>query len=286
MAERRMFAKTIIDSDQFLDMPLSTQALYFHLSMRADDEGFINNPKKIMRMIGSTQDEMDILLAKNFVLSFDTGVIVIKHWRMHNYIQKDRFHPTAYQEERQSLKLKENNSYTFVSKMYTGMDTECVQDASPGKVRLGKESIVKNREEGETASPEPEGSKEIAPIEKNNGKELSSLKDTIAQYWQESLIAIQPHTTWANYGKERKSCGDLSKRTKGLLVDVPYDYPEELIEDIISVYLRLRKTATNDYWKRAPVTPSSVLTRWSELTTELAQRWESVQGQYNGEVPL
>ncbi|HFM7009733.1 TPA: hypothetical protein ACG9XD_003061, partial [Enterococcus faecium] len=89
-----MFAKTIIDSDAFLDMPLSTQALYFHLSMRADDDGFINNPKKIQRMVGCGDDDLKLLMVKRFILVFESGVIVIKHWKIHNYIQKDRYKPT------------------------------------------------------------------------------------------------------------------------------------------------------------------------------------------------
>ena len=99
MAERRMFALKIIDSDAFLDMPVSAQNLYFHLSMRADDDGFISSPKKIMRMIKASDDDMKILLAKRFLLSFDTGIVVIKHWRLHNYIAKDRYTETIYKEE-------------------------------------------------------------------------------------------------------------------------------------------------------------------------------------------
>lgn len=130
-----MFSKTIIDSDAFLDMPLSTQALYFHLSMRADDDGFINNPKKIMRMIGASQNEFELLLAKNFIIGFESGVIVIKHWKMHNYIQSDRYKPTVYVEEKSLLALKNNKSYT--------LNTECIQneyDLEP-QVRLGKVSL-------------------------------------------------------------------------------------------------------------------------------------------------
>lgn len=137
MAERRMFAKTIIDSDAFLDMPLSTQALYFHLSMRADDDGFINNPKKIQRMISGSDDDLKLLVLKRFVIPFESGVCVIKHWKIHNYIQKDRYTPTIYQEEKSSLIVKGNKAYT-----------ECIHDVSSldtqdrlGKERLGKESI-------------------------------------------------------------------------------------------------------------------------------------------------
>lgn len=139
MAERRMFAKTIIDSDAFLDMPMSAQALYFHLSMRADDDGFVNNPKKIQRMIGASDDDLKILWGKNFILSFETGVIVIKHWRMHNYIQKDRYKPTNYQEEMSQLYVKDNKSYTLEKPM----DTRCIQDVSIMETqdRLGKDSL-------------------------------------------------------------------------------------------------------------------------------------------------
>jgi len=115
VAERRMFAKTIIDSDAFLDMPLSTQSLYFHLSMRADDEGFINNPKKIQRMIGASDDDLKLLIAKSFIINFESGIIVIKHWKIHNYIRGDRLQKTKYQEERQLLEIKDNGAYTLGS---------------------------------------------------------------------------------------------------------------------------------------------------------------------------
>ena len=146
MAERRMFAKTIIDSDAFLDMPLSTQSLYFHLSMRADDEGFINNPKKIMRMIGASEDDYKVLIAKNFILTFESGVIVIKHWKIHNYIRGDRLVKTKYQEERGLLELKNNDSYTFKDEI-TLMSGRCQADVSQmsAQVRLGKVSIGKDR---------------------------------------------------------------------------------------------------------------------------------------------
>ena len=140
MAERRMFAKKITESDAFLDMPGSTQMLYFHLSMNADDDGFVNNPKKIQRMCGASDDDFKLLLAKSFVLLFESGVIVIKHWKMHNYIQTDRYRPTDYVEEKSMLGLKKNKAYTLdVNKM----DTKCIQDVSVGKESIGKESIGK-----------------------------------------------------------------------------------------------------------------------------------------------
>lgn len=113
MADRRMFAKTIIDSDAFLDMPLSSQSLYFHLSMRADDDGFLNNPKKVQRMIGASDDDLKLLIAKKFLIPFESGVVVIKHWRIHNYIQKDRYKPTVYADEKAQLRVKDNKAYSL-----------------------------------------------------------------------------------------------------------------------------------------------------------------------------
>ena len=136
MAERRMFAKTIIDSDAFIDMPLSTQALYFHLSMRADDDGFINNPKKIQRMIGCSDDDLKLLVAKRFILPFDSGVVVIKHWKIHNYIRNDRYKETVYKDEKAQLALKENGAYTEVDTV--GIPNGYQMDT---QYRLGKDSI-------------------------------------------------------------------------------------------------------------------------------------------------
>lgn len=113
MANKRMFTMKIVDSDAFLEMPLSTQCLYFHLNMRADDDGFIGNPKKIMRIIGALEDDLKLLIAKRFVLSFEDGVIVIKHWRMHNTLSQNRYHETQYVDEKSMLKLKDNGSYSF-----------------------------------------------------------------------------------------------------------------------------------------------------------------------------
>ncbi|MGN0695059.1 MAG: DNA replication protein [Lentihominibacter sp.] len=143
MAERRMFAKTIIDSDAFLDMPLSTQSLYFHLSMRADDDGFVNNPKKIQRMIGCGDDDLKLLIAKSFLIPFDSGIVVIKHWKIHNYIQKDRYKPTVYHEEAEQLGIKDNKTYTLDNSGKKQLDTECIQDVSKleTQVRLGKDSL-------------------------------------------------------------------------------------------------------------------------------------------------
>ena len=138
MAERRMFAKTIIDSDAFLDMPTTTRLLYYDLSMRADDDGFINSPKKIQRMIGASDDDLKVLIAKKFIIPFESGVVVIKHWKIHNYIQKDRYKPTVYKDEMAKLEIKDNNAYS--------LETNCIQNGYTldTQVRLGKDSIGKD----------------------------------------------------------------------------------------------------------------------------------------------
>lgn len=111
MAERRMFSKRIIDTDTFLDMPLSTRLLYYDLSMRADDDGFIASPRRIARMIGCTEDDIKLLIAKRFIIPFDSGVCVIKDWRVHNYIRNDRYRETQYTDEKRQLMLAKNGSY-------------------------------------------------------------------------------------------------------------------------------------------------------------------------------
>ncbi len=167
MAERRMFAKTIIDSDAFLEMPQSSQNLYFHLCMRADDDGFLNNPKKIARMVGCNDDDLKIILAKRFIIAFDTGVIVIKHWKIHNYIAKDRYKETVYKEEKASLQIKNNGSYT-----------DCIQnvDSLTTQVRLGEDRIGKDRK----------------GKEKNIGRFTPPTLDEVTDYCQERGNDVDP----------------------------------------------------------------------------------------------
>lgn len=149
MAERRMFALKIVDSDAFLDMPDSAQNLYFHLAMRADDDGFISNPKKVMRMIGASDDNLKILMAKRFLLSFDTGIVVIKHWRLHNYIAKDRYTETIYKEEKDRIFVKANGAYTDHPERVSIPYTDCIQDDDTGKVRLDKVRLEKDSKEAD-----------------------------------------------------------------------------------------------------------------------------------------
>ena len=139
MAERRMFAKSIVLSDAFLDMPMSARCLYFTLGMLADDDGFVGSPKSIMRQCGASKDDMNILLQKRYVLGFESGVIVIKHWRMNNYLQNDRHKPTTYLEELETLSIDNKGAYTEKQGMYT----ECIQTVYTGKDSIDKNSIDK-----------------------------------------------------------------------------------------------------------------------------------------------
>ena len=133
MAEKRMISKTIVDSDAFLDMPQTTQNLYFHLNIRADDEGFLNSPRRIMKIIGSNKNDLEILLAKNYLIAFESGVIVIKHWKLHNSIRKDRLKKTLYVEEKAQLKEKKNGSYK-------AMTTRCQPDVNQMSAQYSIES--------------------------------------------------------------------------------------------------------------------------------------------------
>lgn len=141
MAQRRMFSKKITDTDSFLDMPLSAQALYFHLNMGADDEGFVDNVKKIQRSIGASNDDLKILIGKGFLIPFESRVVVIRHWRIHNYIQADRFQATIYQDEKEQLEFDKSKIASIKP-----LD-QCIQNVSKmdTQVRLGEDSLYKDR---------------------------------------------------------------------------------------------------------------------------------------------
>lgn len=192
MAERRMFAKTIIDSDAFLDMPMSARLLYYDLGMRADDDGFINSPKKIMRMIGASNDDVNILIARKFVIPFDSGVVVIKHWRINNYLRNDRYTETKYLEEKSNLEVDKNGSYT--AKNNTGIPVG-IPTVSTGKVRLGKDSIGKY----------------INTISCNENSEIEVLDQK--EMWFESFWEIYPKHQDKKKAKQKflKLCTDEKK---------------------------------------------------------------------------
>ena len=140
MAQRRMFSLKVIDTDEFLDMPQSSQYLYYNLAMRADDDGFISNPKRVMRMIGCNDDDLKILVAKQYVIPFERGICVIRHWRIHNLIRTDRYTETEYLQEKGELSLK-NGKYEKKEQNVIPNGNQMEPQVRIGKVRKGKDSI-------------------------------------------------------------------------------------------------------------------------------------------------
>lgn len=172
MAERRMMAKSVIDTDAFMEMPATAQCLYFHLLLRADDEGFLRNAKLIMRMTGAKNDDMNILISKQYVIPFDTGVIVIKHWKIHNYIRKDRISPTLCNKERTLLQVAPDGSYSMKRQDGGQLADTCQTDVSQltdkcqhrlGEVRLGEVRLGEDRRT-ESALIYREGEKTPPPL--------------------------------------------------------------------------------------------------------------------------
>ena len=141
MAQRRMLSKKITDTDTFLDMPLSSQCLYFHLNMHADDDGFLGNSTTIRRMVGASEDDLKLLMAKELIIPFESGVVVIKDWKIHNYIRSDRYNPTIYELEKSAL--EEDSQGSYVLGMTSGIP---MVDKMDTQVRLGKDRLGKERD--------------------------------------------------------------------------------------------------------------------------------------------
>lgn len=169
MAQRRMFSKEVTTSDLFVDMPSSSQLLYFHLGMEADDEGFIGNAKMLSRAYGSNNDDLKLLEAKGFIIAFPSGVTVVKDWNLNNKIRKDRQKPTIYTEEKTLLSLDSKGSYLLgnqVSTIPQPNDNQMSAQDRIGEVRLGKDSIGKDS---------IDASQPNAFQEKNSGEDINSL---------------------------------------------------------------------------------------------------------------
>ena len=208
-----MFAKTIIDSDAFLDMPITSQLLYFHLSMRADDDGFVNKPKSIMRMIGGKDDDIKVLFAKKFLIPFESGVVVIKHWKIHNYIRKDTYTETKYKEEKSLLETDENSAYRLSVTDTLQLRDESVTGTSTqvrlGKDRLDKDSIdYSNMSESDDSIPSQKPAK---PVKHKYGEyqnvlltddELQKLQEEYVDY-NERIERLSSYV--ASTGKSYKS---------------------------------------------------------------------------------
>ena len=230
MAERRMFAKTIIDSDAFLDMPTTSQLLYFHLAMRADDDGFVNKPKSIMRMIGCKDDDLMLLFGKKFLIPFESGVVVIKHWKIHNYIRRDTYTETKYKEEKATLEMDENNAYRLAEGTPLQLCDESVTGPSTqdrlGKDRLGKVSIDILPGAGTPPDP-PKPSKSSSPVVisilLNDKTEYQITEDDVAA-WKDLYPAVdvmqelRKMKGWADANPtKRKTRGGIKRFINGWL---------------------------------------------------------------------
>lgn len=207
MAKKRMFSLGVLDTDAFLDMPLSAQALYFHLSLRADDDGFVGNPKRITQNVGASLDDLRILIAKRFVLTFEDGVIVIKHWRMHNTIKKDRYTATNYCEDLRMLDIKENGAYTFREDCGVQMENKWSTDGEQmshlsstdididiGK-ELDKERLGKERGVGETHSNSCRRKTSVELFTELEDGRLSPVFDTVVKWMQYKDEMKKPYKT-------------------------------------------------------------------------------------------
>ncbi|MBQ4058768.1 MAG: replisome organizer [Lachnospiraceae bacterium] len=211
MAERRMFAKTIIDSDTFLDMLKTAQLLYFHLALNADDDGFINKPRAIMRTCACNEEDMNVLIENEFIYSFESGIVVIKHWNIHNTIQKDRYHETNCKTEKSMLSQDKNKAYVFID---NNSSSECIQSVNnlDTQSSLEEDSLNKNSEgedisESDDSTPHPSTQiKKQKYGEYNNvlltDEELMQLQDEF-QNWEELIENLSSYM--ASKGKKYKS---------------------------------------------------------------------------------
>ncbi len=217
MAERRMFAKTIVLSDAFLDMPLSTRCLYFTLGMLADDDGFVNNPKSIMRQCGAQEDDMKLLFAKKFLLPFESGVVVIKHWRINNYLQKDRYQPTKYLDEKNMLEVEKNGAYhrtdqPEIETMYTQEAYTQERIDKDSKGYKGVTNVTPRRTDERQTVTDAWNAAGISPIKKimPETKRDRMLAARIREYGLEDVLAA--------IGKVKESAFLKGKNDRGWVV--------------------------------------------------------------------
>lgn len=205
MAKKRMFSLEVIDTDDFLDMPLSSQALYFHLSMRADDDGFVSNPKKIMRMTGCRDDDMKVLLSKQYVISFDTGICVIRHWKINNYLRGDRYKETIYTDESTQLETNKNGSYS------TGIPSG-IPVVDTVKISIEENSKDKDSIDYTALLTQWNTTCKLAKILKLDGKRKTHLKARLSEHGIESftkVIDLANKSNFLNGANDRKWKADF-----------------------------------------------------------------------------
>lgn len=266
MAERRMFTKKITDSDAFIELSSSAQALYFHLNQGADDDGFNNQIQNAMFKSHSTIDDLKVLMLKNFIIRFDSGVIVIKHWRMHNTLRKDRYTPTNFQEELKCLGIKDNGSYTLCDDGCHLVSKRLPQD-SIGKISIDKDSIDKDNIF--TASND---AKAIVPINENQNKFNMEF---------EKLWEIYPNKK----GKAKALTKYILSRKKGTTYEQVYDGINNYIEyikknKISSQYIKHGDTYFNnqcwlDEYKDTKVSKNNN-----------DEQWDLLKGVYDGTIKV
>ena len=221
MAERRMFTKKITDSDAFIELSSSTQALYFHLNQGADDDGFNNQVQNAMFKAHASIDDLKVLMAKNFIIRFESGVIVIKHWRMHNTLRKDRYNPTNFQEEISQLGIKENGAYTFLDDGCQMVAKRLPQD-SIGKDSIDKDNIniIDAKTTKKFKKPTLEEVKEYCQ-ERNNNVDAEHFIDYYeSNGWKVGKNPMKDFKaairTWErNSGSYGKSTGNTTKKRDG-----------------------------------------------------------------------
>ncbi len=194
MAERRMFAKKIMESDTFLDMPYSAQCLYIYLNMNADDDGFLNNPRKIQRMLGCSDNDMKSLIDSDFIIAFDSGIVVIKHWLIHNLIRKDRYTKTDYVEEMKMLKVEENKAYSLINEtMATTWQPNDNQVTTNGIRRLGKDRLGKDNintfAQSDLENPSTPEEEPVITLTLQDNSEYAVVENQLKE-WQELYPSI------------------------------------------------------------------------------------------------
>lgn len=199
MAIKRMFSLEVVDTDLFLDMPASAQALYFHLGMRADDDGFVSSPKKICGLTGAGNDDLKLLIAKNFLIPFNDGVCVITHWKMNNYIRSDRYHPTIYDEHLQTLKADNTGIYELRASNGTPMvyqtDTEIRLE-----LELDKKKEIYKEKAAESNSPDDK-------YESFWSKQPNKYRKAFEEFWSKYPNRFNKHQTARNFIKAAKEYG-------------------------------------------------------------------------------
>ena len=235
-----MFNKTITNNDNFLEMPDSSQNLYFHLSMNADDDGFVDNWKSIIRMTGHKEDDLKILIAKQYIIPFESGVIVIRHWRLNNYLQKDRITPTNYKEEKALLTTDMNNVYN--------LDTKCIH--SIDKNSIDKNSIDKNINNNSSSSYAAD---EILKMYEENFGTISSFK-------AEQLFELEKEYTEKLVIEAMKRCVLHNKRTIAYLKGILEKWKDKTWEEIID--------EEKDYEQKKKISKDSTYKTKRELQEE------------------